>query len=474
MITALRANVFPVRWMAWSAVLLLGVLAVQPAEPNSPEAVSDATTELAGGNATVFDVSPKAFGFPVPGLDEDSRTSFFIGHSFFIRNWVAGGPPATRAGLGPLFNARACSACHANDGRGRPPEPGQPLVQVLMRVSVPGAGPHGGALPDPVYGGQIEGQAIPGVRPEADVVATYAELPGQFGDGETFSLRSPTYSVINHGYGPLAPNALLSPRVAPAMCGLGLLEAVPESELKAIAERQAREGHGVQGHLNSVWDAVAGKMAIGRFGWKAEQPTVFQQSATAFNEDMGLTSPLLPQENYTKAEAAVCEMKSPTGQPDVSARILHDVVLYSRTLAVPGRRSMTDAIVLRGQKLFEQARCAVCHAPTLHTGASDFPQLAQQTIHPYSDLLLHDMGEGLSDHRPVYDATGNDWRTPPLWGIGLVSTVSGHTFFLHDGRARNLTEAILWHGGEAQASREQYRNLSKSDRDALLAFLNAL
>jgi CxxC motif-containing protein (DUF1111 family) len=255
---------------------------------------------------------------------------------------------------------------------------------------------------------------------------------------------------------------------------MGLLEAVPESELRALTEQHALAGNSVHGRLNTVWDADAGKMTIGRFGWKAEQPSVFQQTATAFNEDMGLTSPLLPQENYTKAEATVCEMKSQAGKPEVSAKILHDVVLYSRTLAVPARRDMTNAIVLHGHKLFQQTGCAVCHAPTLHTGDSDIPQLAHQTIHPFTDLLLHDLGDGLSDHRPVFDAAGNDWRTPPLWGIGLVSTVNGHTYFLHDGRARNLTEAILWHGGEAQTAREHFRNLSKSDRDALLAFLNSL
>lgn len=467
-------NSFPARLIALSAALLLATPRVWFAETNPSATTVESNAELSGGKASVFDVSPKAFGFPVPGLNEDSRAAFFVGHSFFQRNWVAAGPPVPRAGLGPLFNARSCSACHVNDGRGRPPEPGQPLVEVLVRLSIPGTDAHHGPLPDPVYGGQIQGQAILGVHPEADIVATYVELPGQFGDGEAFSLRSPTYSVTNLGYGPLAAKALLSPRVAPVIVGMGLLEAVPESELRAIAEQQALEGNGVHGCLNSVWDVAAGKMAIGRFGWKAEQPSVFQQTATAFNEDMGLTTPLLPQENYTKTEATVCETKSLTGQPEVSAKILHDVVLYSRTLAVPARRAVTNANVLRGQRLFQQTGCAVCHLPTLHTGDSDIPQLAHQTIQPYADLLLHDMGDGLSDHRPVFDAAGNDWRTPPLWGIGLVSTVDGHTFFLHDGRARNLTEAILWHGGEAQASRENYRTLSKSDRDALLAFLNSL
>lgn len=457
-----------------SVALLMGVPRGRSAGTNPLAETADPYTELAGGNGTVFDVSPKAYGFPVPGLNEEERAAFFVGHSFFLRNWVAGGPPTSRAGLGPLFNARACSSCHANDGRGRPPEPGLPLVQVLMRISIPGTGAHGGALPDPVYGGQLEGQANPGVRREADVTASYAELPGQFGDGEAYSLRRPTYSVTNLGYGPLAASALLSPRVAPAMSGLGLLEAVPEAELRVLAEQQAREGKGVHGRLNAVWDAVAGKMAIGRYGWKAEQPSVFQQTATALNEDMGLTTPLLPQENFTKAEAAACETKSAAGEPDVSAKILHDIVLYARTLAVPARRAMTDRLVCRGQTLFLQIGCAACHVPTLHTGDCDLPQLAHQTIHPYTDLLLHDMGDGLSDHRPVFEASGNDWRTPPLWGVGLVSTVNGHTFLLHDGRARNLTEAILWHGGEAHNSRESFRSLSKADRDALVAFLNSL
>ena len=474
MSAALRVNSFPARLMALSAALLLATPRARAAETNPATAKMESNPELSGGNATIFDASPKAFGFPLPGLDEDSRAAFFVGHSFFLRNWVAAGPPITRAGLGPLLNARSCSACHANDGRGRPPEPGQPLVQVLMRLSVPGAGAHHGALPDPAYGGQIQGQAILGVRPEADIVATYTELPSQFSDGEAFSLRSPTYSVTNLGYGPLAANALLSPRAAPAMIGLGLLEAVPEPALRAIGEQQAREGNGVRGRLNSVWDVAAGKMAIGRFGWKAEQPSVSQQTAGAFNEDMGLTTPLLPLESYTKSQATICETQSPASQPNVSAKILHDVVLYSRALAVPARRRMTDAAVLRGERLFQQIGCAACHVPTLQTGDADLPQLAHQTIRPYTDLLLHDMGDGLSDQRPVFDAKGNDWRTPPLWGIGLVSTVNGHTFFLHDGRARNLTEAILWHGGEAQTSREKFRILPKSDRDALIAFLNSL
>jgi CxxC motif-containing protein (DUF1111 family) len=266
---------------------------------------------------------------------------------------------------------------------------------------------------------------------------------------------------------------MLSPRVGPVMIGMGLLEAVPEKTLRALAEQQKRAGNGIAGHINYVWDKAAGKMAPGRFGWKAEQPSVFQQIATAFDEDIGITSSTMPDGSYTAREE-ICAKQPSGGNPEISDTILNAVVVYSRTLAVPQRRNWSDPVVLRGKALFTRVDCAVCHVPRLQTASSDLSELSNQTIRPYTDLLLHDMGEGLADHRPVFDAGGRDWRTPPLWGIGLVSKVNGHTLFLHDGRARNLTEAILWHGGEAEASRENFRKLPKSDRDALIAFLESL
>jgi CxxC motif-containing protein (DUF1111 family) len=463
------------RFCLIASALLLAAPVARAAQTDDVAQSSDPSDRLSGGDDTVSDVSPKSFGYPTPGLAESNRAAFFVGHSFFINNWVAApGPPADRSGLGPLFNARSCSACHVNDGEGHPPALGQPLSAMLMRVSIPGADRHHGPLPDPTYGRQIEGQAIPGIRPEADVYVSYKAVPGQFAGGEKFSLRDPVYSITNLGYGPLATNATVAPRLPPVLIGLGLLQAVPESELRAIAERQERAHDGVHGRINQVWDIAAGKMAPGRFGWKAEQPSVAQQVATAFNEDMGLTSELLPQENYTAPEAMLCDKEPSGGHPEVHADIFHDIELYARTLAVPARRNTTNAIVLRGRTLFTQAGCAVCHVPTLHTGDSDIPQLSHQTIHPYTDLLLHDMGEGLSDHRPVFDARGRDWRTPPLWGIGLVATVDDHAYYLHDGRAQTLTQAILWHGGEAEAAREKFRTMSKPDRDALIAFLDSL
>ena len=431
--------------------------------------------ELSGGSTTVFDASPKAFGFPARNMqDEEHRSAFFVGHSFFNNNWVvAPGATAGRDGLGPLFNTRSCSACQADDGRSRPPEPGQPMTSMFLRLSIPGSGPHRAPLPDPVYGDQIQGQAIPGVPPEAEVFVTYTEIPGEFADGEHFSLRKPEYTITRPGYGPFASGLLTSPRVAPVMMGTGLLETVPEETLRALAAEQKRGGHGIAGHINTVWDSGLGKTAPGRFGWKSEQPTVRHQVAAAFNGDIGITSSLAPAENHTAAETA-CANKASGGHPEISEDTFNAVVMYTRTLAVPARRGWTNPAVLRGKGLFTRIGCATCHVPQLQTGDSDLPELSHQTIRPYTDLLLHDLGEGLADHRPVFDAGGRDWRTPPLWGMGLVFKVNRHTCFLHDGRARNSAEAILWHGGEAEAARVQFRTLPKADRAALLDFLESL
>jgi CxxC motif-containing protein (DUF1111 family) len=348
------------------------------------------------------------------------------------------------------------------------------MLSMLMRISVPGHGPHNEPLIEPTYGGQIQGQAIPGVPREADVFVEYAEVPGRFPDGEPFSLRKPVYSFKNLGYGALATNLMSSPRVAPAMVGMGLLEIVPVETSQRFAAEQKSHGQGIEGRINSVWDKSAAKMVPGRYGWKAEQPSVLQQTAGAFAGDIGVTSSLFPEDDHTPAQK-ICETRPSGGQPEVSDKILTDVVLYACTLAVPGRRNWTNAEVLRGKALFAEAGCAVCHVPKMETGESaTLPELSHQVIRPYTDLLLHDMGEELSDHRPVFDASGRDWRTPPLWGTGLVSKVNGHTTLLHDGRARDFSEAILWHGGEAAKSREKFRTLSKANRDALVAFLRSL
>lgn len=429
----------------------------------------------AGGDTTVRLTSRDAFAQPLANLHGERRTPFFVGNSFFNQNWVAApASTAARDGLGPLFNARSCSACHFKDGRGAPPAPGQAFSTMLLRISLPASGPHGRPQPDPVYGTQIQNQALPGIPPEAQVHVDYEMIAGSFDDGESYTLRRPLYRLENPGYGPISPELRMSPRVAPAVFGLGLLEAVPEQTLAALEDPDDRDGDGISGRMNRVWDEKSGRLLIGRFGWKAEQPSVPRQVAAAFHGDLGLTTSEIPRENHGTSQKAAAAATS-GGSPEVSDAIFDSVVYYCRTLAVPAARDAADPVVRRGRELFGQLRCDACHTPELKTGGwPEFPELSHQTIRPYTDLLLHDLGEGLDDGRPVFGASGREWRTPPLWGIGLVPKVNGHSFLLHDGRARDLTEAILWHGGEARGSQEKFRALPKADRQALLRFLESL
>ncbi len=430
---------------------------------------------LSGGDTTIFDESPGAFAFPARNLSSEHRDTFFLGNTTFNRNWVQAPASVTSSdGLGPLFNATSCSACHFKDGRGAPPaSPGEPMLGLLVRLGVPGEGEHGAPDPDPAYGGQFNHQSIGGVAPEGSASVTYEEVPGTYEDGEPYSLRHPTYTFADLAYGPMAGDLLISPRVAPVMIGLGLLEAIPESDLLALADEDDADGDGISGRPNRVWDPDAGAEVIGRIGWKANQPHMRAQVTGAFLGDMGITTSLHPDQDCTPAETE-CAAAPDGGDPELPDEKVDRVVLYSRTLAVPARRGFEDPDVQRGGLLFETAGCAACHAVSFRTGDFEIEELADQDIFPYTDLLLHDMGEGLADGRPDFLATRTEWRTPPLWGLGLVQVVNHHDTLLHDGRARGPAEAILWHGGEAEASREAFREMSQGDREALLAFLGSL
>jgi CxxC motif-containing protein (DUF1111 family) len=428
-----------------------------------------------GGKATVFDQTPNAFGIAIPSLSREDRRAFAVGNSFFRDNWVTA-PASTdgRDGLGPVLNAQSCSTCHFEDGRAKPPSsPDDPERGLLFRVSVPGPGEHGGVVPDPNYGDQIQDRSIEGVPAEATVVITTKELHGKYADGTKYTLLAPSYEFVNLSNGALDPSVLVSPRIAPAVFGVGLLEAVPADEITKRADPDDADKDGISGHPNTVWDAINQQMAIGRFGWKANVPSVKQQNSGAFNGDIGITSSVFSKQPCTATESAC--MAAPTGgDPEIDDQKLDRVTFYTRTLAVPARRNVKDADVVRGEQLFRSAGCAACHTPTLQTGDSDVDALANQTIHPYTDLLLHDMGPGLADGRPDFQASGSEWRTAPLWGIGLTKTVNKHTRFLHDGRARNASEAILWHGGEAEPAKEKFRKMPSIDRKALLAYLDSL
>ena len=323
------------------------------------------------------------------------------------------------------MNALSCSSCHSHDGRGRPPEgPDDPERGLLLRLSVPGPD---GPMNDPLYGDQLQDRSIVGTPSEGKIGLMYEETPGAYPDGTPFSLRRPTYAIAEPQFGPVHPDIMISPRVAPATIGLGLLEAIPEDLILALADPDDANDDCISGRPNYVWDVRNGKLSLGRFGWKSNQPTVEQQAAGAFLGDIGITSNIFPEQNCPPAQTACAEAPH-GGTPEIDEERLEKVTIYTQTLAVPAMRNIEDTEVQQGARLFVQSQCSLCHTPRHETDDSHpMEPLRSQVIFPYTDLLLHDMGEGLADHRPDGQATGTEWRTPPLWGIGLVETVNGHT-----------------------------------------------
>lgn len=446
----------------------------------------------AGATTSRARVNRNAFSDPLANLSFQGEQDFKLGNGLFKKVWVSS-PSSTQAsdGLGPLFNARSCQRCHLKDGRGHPPEgPDDLATSMFLRLSVP---PRTQAehdalaaktllrIPEPTYGGQLQDFAVPGLPGEGRMRIAYEEIEVELNGGETVSLRKPTYSVDRLGYGPLDPDTMLSPRVAPPMIGLGLLEAIHRADIEALADPDDADGDGISGKPSIVRDPVTEALTLGRFGWKASNPTVHAQSAGAFAGDIGISNPHAPEpwgdctQNQTACITAPHGVQERLGATEAPDPILDLVVFYSRNLAVPARRDVDAPEVLRGKRVFYETGCVACHVPKFVT-SRDAPQKEHrfQLIWPYTDMLLHDMGPGLADGRPVGDASGQEWRTAPLWGIGLTETVNGHTYFLHDGRARSLLEAILWHGGEAQAARDRVVDMTPAERADLIRFLESL
>ncbi|HVY79716.1 MAG TPA: di-heme oxidoredictase family protein [Steroidobacteraceae bacterium] len=436
-------------------------------------------TARTGGDTTIAIANENAFARAILTMSPADLRRFTFGNRLFNTNWVAA-PASVEVfdGLGPVFNRVSCSACHTRDGRGRPPETeGAPLESMLVRLSLPGSGEHGEPIPVPHYGDQLNEKAIPGVPAEGRVVVRFSEHSGTYPDGSSYSLLVPRYEFADLAYGPLPPETRVSARVAPPVFGLGLLEAVPDAEVLSREDPNDADHDGISGRANRVWNVLEGRVTLGRFGWKANQPSLRQQNAAAANGDIGITTRLFPHENIADGQvaAAAAPSGSRQGEPEMSDEFFATLTFYQQTLAVPAARNVEDPTVRAGADLFGRIGCTACHVPTLTTGDyTDVPELAHQTIHPYSDLLLHDMGKGLADGRPDFGASGEEWRTPPLWGIGLTRIVNRHTRFLHDGRARSLEEAVLWHDGEAHAARERFMRLSRAERAALLTFLENL
>jgi CxxC motif-containing protein (DUF1111 family) len=447
-------------------------------------------TMQAGAATSIEEPDRKAFSHFTANLDAGDEMNFRLGNALFRKLWVPA-PSSTQAsdGLGPFYNARSCEECHKEDGRGHPPEGKPDATSMFLRLARTAnsdadkkalADHLGLNLPDPVYGKQLQDKATPGLIAEGQMAISYTEQPFTFPDGSAATLRKPTYEAVYLRYGPLAKHTTVSARVAPAMIGLGLIEAIADSDILVHADPEDRDADGISGQPQMLRDPK-GEVHVGRFGWKAENFSIREQSAQALVGDIGISTPDLdfPQGDCTAAQVDCLARpngdQARLGKSEAPDPILSLITFYSQNLAVPARRKASFDETLAGKKLFYESGCISCHQPKYVT-RKDWPEksLRFQLIWPYSDFLLHDMGEGLADGQQVGAATGKEWRTPPLWGIGLTKTVSGHTFFLHDGRARSLDEAILWHGGEAAKARDNYTALQKADRQKLISFLESL
>lgn len=435
-----------------------------------------------GGSLTAKRLSDRTYIYPGKGISKAQELEFWTGFSLFRDPWVIA-PSSTkdRDGLGPLFNARSCVACHDAGGRAKAHEAGEFLTDALIIRF--GSTDKNIMAVDPVYGGQLQPRSIDydrarlpeKVNPEAWLKLEFETVKGKFSDGTTYQLQKPNYQLSKLGYGELAPHTALSPRHAPNVFGMGMLDAISDADLLAQEDIDDRDGNGISAKYNRVPNVVSNETEIGRFGFKAKHPNMDQQVAGAFRGDIGITSTLFPEEDCTSAQKS-CAVASKLGGHDsveIPDKLLKLVNDFNRFLAVPPTRKLKDK--LQGRALFYQLECHLCHTPS-YTTDSNYPvsELAGQVIWPYTDLALHDMGEALADGVYEYSANGQEWRTPPLWGIGLQKAYTGQARYLHDGRARSIEEAILWHGGEAQTSQTAYINLSKEQRTQLLQFLAAI
>ncbi|EMJ87096.1 di-heme oxidoredictase family protein [Leptospira meyeri] len=428
--------------------------------------------ELSGGRAmTSFVTDARAFLQFGKNSPLNTISDFTVGQAVFEVPWTAGFSAnlPDRDGLGPFFHTNSCLGCHIGNGRAVEDD-GDPLVFTLVRLGVGAKGND----PEPVYGTQFQPNAVAGVAPEGTVHFEYDTIDGKYQDGNTYSLRKPNLVFSGLGYGPLHPNHKTSVRLTQQVIGLGLLESVPEENILSRSDPMDLDGDGISGRPNWIWDLSGSGKSLGRFGWKANAPSLKRQNSAAFSGDIGITSPMLGSENCSSSQTS-CANAIGGGKPEVSEDKVTAITKYMQLVAVPVRRNPNTTAILNGKKHFFQAGCHKCHTEKLVTGnQTPFAQLANQTIRPYTDLLLHDMGEALSDGKADGEATETEWRTAPLWGIGLLGTVNGKTRYLHDGRAKTLDEAILWHGGEAEKSKKYFLALNVSERASLIRFLLSL
>lgn len=517
--------------------------------PTPEPEVVDLTEYRPGGETTVVRSSSETFSRAADNLSLTEDNIFALGDAEFERIQSGGA-------LGPLFNANSCQGCHLKDGRGNPPaDADTPMTSMFLRVGI-GRDEINGVIADPIYGSQLQtfgvdttestdGIAVhdgaltsAGAIGEAFAFIEYEEIAGEYSDGQSYSLQRPTYKIKNASYGDFDENVVFSPRVASSMQGLGLLEAIPEDQILQNVDETDQNLDGISGRANYGWSAINDQTELGRFGWKASTPTVLQQSSGAYRGDLGITNSLFDEESCTNMQTACIQEAGNEDEispsVDTTDFILATVEFYSKTLAVNERDGFDiatetwDEQVLRGKQLFGDAGCTQCHTASFVTGTAAgshlgdvdgfslsapstvVAELSNQTIWPYTDMLIHDMGgqcdavvredelgascttgaacywvvrcEGLADGRDDFLATGTEWRTAPLWNLGLVQEVNAQAGFLHDGRARTIEEAVLWHSGssdseqssEANTAWTAYIDMSADERTDLLAFLESL
>ncbi len=455
----------PKRWRFSVLSILTTVLTITVGIFLSVSVSARLSPMASAGDATTFNRTSSAYEDAPPNLTAQGIEDHDLGDEAFEEAFVLT-PGHENAGLGPVFNNASCVGCHIRNGRGMP-EPGQLLLRVtdttalddLQKSAMDKVERLKNAPPVRGLGNQVQDFSVVGTTPEANVEILWKEEAGSYGDGMPYRLRSPQFNVTLPDGDPLPDTVAVSPRIPPHVYGLGLLEAIPEADILALADPDDQDGDGISGRPNRVWDVVKQELTLGRFGWKANAPNLLQQSAEAYVNDMGITNSLFPAED---------------GSTEIDDATLVAAAAYSQTLAAPARTLMDDPQVMRGEKLFSDASCVACHVSTFKTGKHKYPSLENQDIHPFTDMLLHDMGEGLADNRPDFEANGQEWRTPSLWGVGLAQTVLPYSGYLHDGRARTFEEAILWHGGEAENSKLAFDRMPKADRDALVRFLQSL
>lgn len=459
--------------------LTMAVLPVSAATPDVPKIKTVVPQEV--------------YKQPVPGMSAKDMQKFLKGERVFTNFWIAvnnpvipliwdlsqSGPGGGEWGLGPMFMSTNCAGCHLNAGRGRALDAsGLRVFQQLVRLSIPGETPHGGPKPDPNYGNDIQSfdmitRTDPDARAgEGEVFIDWVISNFTFPDGSSIELRKPSVRIENLNFGPLADNVMMSLRNTQALLGMGYLEAISEKDILKQVEKQ--KAMGLNGRPNYVRDDINKKVSLGRFGWKANQPSIKQQIAAAFLGDIGINSAIYPEQNCTPVQKE-CLAAITGKEPELRDELWDPITFWSQSLDVPAQRNREAADFKTGEKLFESAGCSGCHVPEMRTGKyAAVPQLSNKLIRPYTDLLLHDMGPDLADGRPDFKASGSDWRTPPLWGAGLSMQVNASSSFLHDGRARNLLEAVVWHGGEAKTARDKFIAFTKKQRDDLIYFLSSI